>query len=267
MKCQEIEDLMPDYLQGKLNSDRAVLVEEHIGQCGRCAEEVEIWKKLALLPQEQPSPSGRERFAAMLETYQQGRWEKASLAAERQKFKGFGEFLTWLRTPSMSAAWACVLLVAGFLGGRYINRETPPNPDLAQLHEELRSMRQLVALSLVQQQSPSQRLQAVDVSRRMQPDQQVLDALQYTLRHDTSVDVRLAALDALSRYGSRPDVSRGLVEALDAKQSPLVQVALIDVLVDLRDPSAVGALKRLQQAPDLDPSVRKHADWGIQKLS
>ena len=76
MKCQEIEDLMPDYLQGKLNSDRAVLVEEHMGQCTRCAEEVEIWKKLASLPQEQPSPAVRERFAAMLETYQQGRWKR-----------------------------------------------------------------------------------------------------------------------------------------------------------------------------------------------
>src|SRR5262249_10544299 len=148
MKCQEIEDLMPDYLQGKLNSDRAVLVEEHLGQCARCAEEVEIWKKLALLPQEQPSSAVRERFAAMLETYQQGRWEKASLAAERQKFKGFGEFFTWLRTPSMSAAWACVLLVAGFLSGRYINHDTPPTSELAQVREELHSMRQLVALSL-----------------------------------------------------------------------------------------------------------------------
>src|SRR5215475_3437273 len=135
MKCQEIEDLMPDYLQGKLNSDRAVLVEEHIGQCARCAEEVEIWKKLALLPQEQPSSAVRERFAAMLETYQQGRWEKTSLAAERQKFKGFGEFLAWLRTPSMSAAWACVLLVAGFLGGRYINRESTQNAQLTQMSE------------------------------------------------------------------------------------------------------------------------------------
>src|SRR5215475_5966030 len=184
MKCQEIEDLMPDYLQGKLNSDRAAVVEEHIGQCARCAEEVEIWKKLELLPQEQPSAAVRERFSTMLETYQQGRWEKSSLAAERQKFLGLGDFVNWLRTPSMSAAWALVLLVGGFLGGRYIYHGNTQNAELAQMRQELHSTRQLVALSLAQQQSPTDRLQVVALTSRMQPDQQVLDALQYTLRHD-----------------------------------------------------------------------------------
>lgn len=266
MKCQEMEDLMPDYLQGKLNSERAALVEEHIGQCSRCGEEVEIWKKLALLPQEQPSTAVRERVSAMLETYQQGRWEKTSLAAERRKFLGLGDFVTWLRTPSISAAWACVLLVAGFLGGKYFDSERS-DKKLEALQHELHSTSQLVALSLLRQQSPNERLDGVSWSTRMQPDQQVLDALQHTLRYDTSVDVRLAALDALSHYGSRPEVSRGLVEALDGPQSPLVQLALIDVLVDLRESSAVGALKRLQQTPDLNPAVRTHADWGIQKLS
>ena len=94
-----------------------------------------------------------------------------------------------------------------------------------------------------------------------------MDALQHTLRYDNNVDVRLAALDALSHYGKRPEVSRGLVEALDSEQSPMVQVALIDALVDLHDANAVEPLKRLQQTPNLDPTVRKRADWGVRQLS
>jgi hypothetical protein len=57
------------------------------------------------------------------------------------------------------------------------------------------------------------------------------------------------------------------VESLESQQSPLVQVALIDVLVDLHESSAVEPLRRLQQMPNVDPTVRKHAEWGIQKLS
>jgi anti-sigma factor RsiW len=267
MKCEEMEELLLDYLQGKLNSDRAVRVEEHLGQCSGCAEEVEIWKKLALLPEEQPSEASRLRFAAMLETYQEGRWEKASLAAERKKFHGLRDLVHWLRTPSLSAAWACVLLVAGFLGGRYIDRDTSEKRELVAMRQELHSTRQLVALSLLQQQSASERLQGVSWSTRVAPDPEVLDALQHTLRYDSSVDVRLAALDALSRYGKRPEVSRGLVESLESQQSPMVQVALIDLLVELHDSSALETLKRLQQEPDLDPTVRKRADWGIRQLS
>jgi anti-sigma factor RsiW len=268
MKCEEIEELLPDYLRGKLNSDRAALVQEHVADCSRCGEEVEIWKKLALLPEEQPSPMVRARFQAMLESYQEGRWEKASLASERSKFLGLGELWHWVRIPSLSAAWASVLIVGAFLGGRYIDRgPSAAEGQLAAMREELHSTRQLVALSLLQQQSASERLQGVSWSTRVAPDPQVLDALQHTLRYDSSVDVRLAALDALSRYGSRPDVSRGLVESLDSQQSPLVQVALIDVLVELRESRALAPLKRLQQTPNLDPTVRKRADWGIRQLS
>jgi anti-sigma factor RsiW len=267
MKCEEMEGLLPDYLQGKLNSDKAARLEEHVGQCSRCADEVEIWKKLALLPEEQPSEASGSRFAAMLESYQEGRWEKASLAAERKKFLGLGDVVHWLRTPSLSAAWACVLLVAGFLGGRYIDSGKSRSEELDAMRQELHSTRQLVALSLLQQQSASERLQGVSWSTRVTPDPEVLDALQHTLRYDSSVDVRLAALDALSRYGKRPEVSRGLIESLESQQSPMVQVALIDLLVELHDSSAVEPLKRLQEEPNLDPTVRKRADWGIRQLS
>jgi len=270
MKCEDMEGLLPDYLRGKLNSNQAELVQAHIAECSRCSDEVDIWKKLALLPDEQPGASVRTRFQAMLESYQEGRWEKASLASERGRFKGLGDLLSWLRTPSMSAAWACVLLVAGFLGGRYIDRGGNEVRDrqMAEMQKELHSTRELVALALVPQRSDGDRLKVVSLATRMDtPDQQVLDALQHTLRYDSSVDVRLAALDALSRYGSRPDVSRGLVESLNGKQSPLVQLALIDVLVNLHESNAVEQLKRLQQEPNLDPTVRRHADWGIRQLS
>jgi hypothetical protein len=266
MKCEEIEELLPDYIQTKLSSDRAASVEEHIGHCPACREEVEIWKKLVLLPVERPSETSRTRFQAMIESYQEGRWEKASLAAERKKFLGLGDLVHWLRTPSLSAAWACVLLVAGFLGGRYIDRDNN-SQQLAAVQAELHKTSQLVAISLLQQQSASERLDGVYRSTRLEPDPQIMDALQHTLRYDNSVDVRLAALDALSHYGKRPEVSRGLVEALDSEQSPMVQVALIDALVDLHDANAVEPLKRLQQTPNLDPTVRKRADWGVRQLS
>jgi anti-sigma factor RsiW len=268
MKCEEMDGLLPDYLKGKLNSDRARRVEEHIAQCSHCREEAELWNKLALLPEERPSESSRARFQAMLESYQEGRWEKQSLAAERQRFLGLSDLVRWLRTPSLSAGWACLLLIAGFLGGRYIDRDTTRDKQLAALQQELHQTSQLVAISLLRPQSTAgERLEGVSWSTRVQGDPKVLDALQQTLRYDSSVDVRLAALDALSRYGTRPDVSRTLVEALESEQSPMVQVALIDVLVDLHNANAVESLKRLQQTPSIDPTVRKHADWGIRQLS
>ena len=267
MKCEEISPLLADYLKGGLPPEQSAAVKEHMAQCAECSQDATMWEKLGMLPEEQPSPALRARFDAMLASYEEGRWEKRNLTAERNKFLGLGAIFHWLRTPAMSVAWAFVLLIGGFLAGRYIDRGNANDQQMAQLHSELQSMRQLVVISMLQQQSASERLQGVSYSRQAEPDPKVLNALLHTLRYDSSVDVRLAALDALGRYGSRAEVRKGLIDSLEGQQSPLVQVALIDALVEMRDANALPSLKKFQQDPNADPSVRKHADWGVRQLS
>jgi len=132
----------------------------------------------------------------------------------------------------------------------------------------LTNMRQMVALSMLQQQSASQRLEGVSWTRREERlDPQVLSALTHTLRHDPSVDVRLAALDALSRHAGQPQVKKTVVDALQEQQSPLMQVALIDQLVEWRDGDAAAGLAKLRQLPNVNPTVRQRADWAISKLN
>jgi HEAT repeat protein len=268
MNCEEIAELLPDYLQSRLVPDQASLVEEHLRGCVPCGEEAALWQKLVQLPDEQPGPAVRARFKSMLDSYEEGRWEKASLSQEQKKGPALWGLGNWVQAPAAGVVWACIFLACGFFIGKYADRTGTNNSELTAMHKDLTDMRQLVALSMLKQQSASQRLEGVSWSTRMpEMDPKVLDALLHTLRYDNSVDVRLASLDALSRYGNRPEVRRGLIEALPGQQSPLVQVALIDLLVDLHDPSAVQQFKRFQEDPKVDPTVRKRADWGIQQLS
>ena len=129
-------------------------------------------------------------------------------------------------------------------------------------------MKQLVVLSMLQQQSASARLEGVTWSTRdQQLDPQVLSALLHTLHYDASVDVRLAALDALSRHGRQPQVQKAVLDSLQQQQSPLVQVALIDLLLEWRDPDAAQRLQAFQQAPNLNPTVRQRVEWAKSKLN
>src|SRR5215468_11587132 len=117
MNCEQIAELLPDYLQDSLGHDQRALVEVHLQSCDQCREEVALWQKLSLLPQEQPGPELRARFKAMLDAYEEGRWEHRQLAKERRNV--FSGFLSggWLRLPAAGLAWAVLLLVVGFVAG------------------------------------------------------------------------------------------------------------------------------------------------------
>jgi anti-sigma factor RsiW len=264
MNCEEIAVLLPDYLQRGLSSEQSAQVEQHCERCADCAQDVAMWKKLSLLPAGQPSPESRARFEAMLHAY-------PSVTASEQTIRDTGRrwaFFEWLRSPLGAAAWGVALLVIGVFIGWRVNSSTLSHPEeLTAMHAELTSMRQLVALSMLQQQSASERLQGVSWSgREAQLDPQVQAALMRTLRYDGSVDVRLAALDALSRHGNQPQIRKGVVDALQEQQSPLVQVALIDQLAEWREPDAAQRLRSFQQTANLNPAVRQRAEWAISKL-
>ena len=269
MKCEEMEALLPDYLQGSLRAEQDQLVEQHLTECADCREDVVIWKKLSLLPVEKPSAESRERFEAMLQAYQTGRSDKASARLERPKRASVWE---WLRSPVGAVAWSAALLVIGIFAGNLLGAKTThtnANQDeIVALRSDLANMKQMVVLSMLQQQSASERLQAVSYSTRTdQLDPQVMSALVHTLRYDGSVDVRLAALDALSRHGAQPQVHKGVVDALQEQQSPLVQVALIDLMLEWRDPDAAQRLRNFEQTPNLNPTVKQRADWALSKLN
>jgi hypothetical protein len=129
-------------------------------------------------------------------------------------------------------------------------------------------MRQLVALSLLQQQSASDRLRGVNYSYRVEPsDTEVLSALLRTVNTDANVNVRLAAVDALRPFLDSPVARRGITQALMKQSSPLVQVALLDLVRDIRDSEAAADVKALAANVELDETVRHRAQMVAAEMS
>jgi len=268
MKCEQIAELLPDYLQQTLGPDQRRRVESHLEQCADCSEEVMVWKKLSLLPVEQPSPTSRARFEAMLQAFQAGRSSQSASASTGREQAFTGNVFHWLRSPLGAMAWSAALLAIGIYAGLHLSVSKSRSQDLASMQSELTDMKQLVVLSMLQQQSASARLEGVSrTTSDAQLNPQVLSALLHTLRYDPSVDVRLAALDALGRHRWQPQVHKGVLDTLQEQQSPLVQVALIDLLLEWRDPDAAQRLQGLQQIPNLNPIVRQRAEWARSKLN
>jgi anti-sigma factor RsiW len=270
MNCDEVREQLPDYWTGSLDEAARSQMHGHLAGCSTCRAEAEtlgaIWKKLGSIPEERPGRALRARFEATLEAYMQGLRQAERGPSTSEKLDKWLEGW-WPRQPAFQFGFAMAFLAIGLLVGYSLTRNSSGGGEVARLRQEVTHTRELVALSLLQQQSASERLKGVDWSNRMvQPDPKVLSALLHTVNYDQNVNVRLAALDALHQSTSNDMVRRGLVEALDRQTSPMVQIALIDVLVDIRDQHASGALKDLTQEAGLNPEVRERAQWALEHL-
>jgi len=253
MRCEELAELLPDYFQDSLPASSRATVEGHLRACADCTAQVSLWKRLAELPDEAPSPRMRERFEDML----------LAMPEPAPRFR-----------PAWAYAAAILILGIGFVAGRYLLPRQAPSEvavlrtELANTNDRIATLNQLVVLSMLQQRSAGERLQGVSYSLQvMRPNPEIVEALLRSLRTDASVDVRLAALDSLRRYTDDGQVRRGLLDALQPKQSPMVQIALIDALVEIQDTKAVAQLAQFQRSPDLNPLVRERVKWGLAQLT
>jgi hypothetical protein len=145
--------------------------------------------------------------------------------------------------------------------------DTDATTQITAMRTEMRDLREMVSLSLMQQQSASERLKGVTWTGQLdRPSSEVVTALLDALMHDPNVNVRLATIDALERFASRDEVRRGTIQAVQQQRSPLVQIALIDFMVKTNERESVAALRRLAMDPQVNDAVRARAEWGVQQL-
>jgi anti-sigma factor RsiW len=269
MNCETAREQFAGYLADDIDAAAKDAVRDHIASCASCREELEglsaVWTRLGVIPREQPSGRLRENFYAMLEEA-----KRAAEAKEPGRKPGrVREFLRGLpafRKPSYVYAFSVALLIVG-AGTGYILREAGTEGRTAALHQEVQDMRRTVALSMIDRPSASDRLEGVGWSTRLEsPDRRTLQALVDTLDRDPNVNVRMAAVDALYLFRNDPGVKDSLVRSLGKQDSPLVQVALIDLLVEIRERRAAEALKKLIGEARLAPQVKQHAELGLKQI-
>jgi hypothetical protein len=286
MSCvhaDRLEAQVADYLGGTLDPASTRELQGHLAACPACRAEVDglvaVWAGLGLIPDEEPGEALRARFYARLE---------AALAEGEGRGRpaaAFAGFLArgWPGRPlrPLHRAVAAALLVAvgigiGLVGGALGRGGAPAagrgeeepatSGEVAALRGEVEAMGRLLALSLLAQDSASERLKGVRWSARTGGAEEVTAALLATLSDDPNVNVRLAAVDALARYADRPAVAEGLAEALPRETSPLVQLALVDAVVAGDGRRAAPALQALLAAPGLDATVRERAADRLARL-
>jgi hypothetical protein len=274
MNCNEALELVTEGLASALPGRAAAELAAHLEACDACAAEAaelrRIWKELERLPEELPGEEMRQRFAATLAPLvaaagrrRRGRLLDTPRAALERLGSGLEAWMErWLpRRPLAQAGFAATALAVGVLIGSgqlgAWRGGGAARGEVAELRNEIQSLSQLVTLSLLKQDSASERLRGVSFGRQAGgADERVLEALLDTLARDPDVNVRLAAVDALAQAAGRPLVRDQLLQEVVKQRSPMVQIALVDLLVTHDRAGSRQRLLQLAANPSLDETVR-----------
>jgi hypothetical protein len=229
-------------------------LEAHLQECAACREHAAsldvLWADLGKMPDPEPGPRVQAQFRRMVEAYRMGADSRGS----------------WRAGPFLQFAAAAALLVLGIAAGSLYTARGHDRERIALLTADVRQMRQLVAVSLLRQPSAVERLRGVGYSRGLDnANGDVTEALFEALNHDSSVNVRLSAIDALRQVSSREEAMRRLSQAILIQDSPLVQMSLIDWAVEAQDPDALRALRGLGKTR-LDPAVSVRLAGALERI-
>jgi hypothetical protein len=260
MERNKLEGMIIDYIDNKLNAVDKQVVEQELMQN---ADVYKLYEQLKEVMQGMdgadsfvPSENLKSRFDTLLQQE----------IANQQKPK-----TVWFTPAFYRVAAAVTLLVIGGGAGYWISQQNNRNEEIVALKKEMELTRQLVFEKLNDDQSASQRMLGVKAAYESvttsRPDDEIIEALVTTLDHDSNSNVRLAALDALARFTGEKRVRTALVQSLATQTDPVVQIALIQLLVQMKEK---GAMKSFQQIIDDEqslPAVRDEAHVGIFKLS
>ena len=161
-----------------------------------------------------------------------------------------------------------VLVMAGIGIGYWVNKNQQREDELLALKKEIQTTKQMMLVMMDNQQSASQRIQGVNVAlKNDKADDEVVRALSKMMNEDPNTNVRLAALDALSKFREEPLVRKELIQSLSMQKDPVVQIALIQLMVRMKEKGAAKDLERIIDDNETMKAVKDEAYSGLLKLS
>jgi len=260
MKCEEYRERLADWHMGRLDTAAAAELDQHLNTCADCREAlaatVFILNSINNLQDPEPSIQMKVDFRAMLDDFK---------AAEKKEVS-VGSIWSWLSRPRLPLAYGLVILLC--IGAAYLlGRSNKQGQEVQELHANVPERQQTMMLTMLNNPLASERMKAVNYTSDLKEvDKRVIDALLATLNNDPNVNVRLSTVEALAALGNHPEVRAGLIKSITTQDSPVIQLAIADVMVKLQEKRSLGSFKELLKQQGLDDEVRQKVKETITKL-
>lgn len=257
MEKDKATELINKYNQGIANADEILLIEKMIE-----TDEIDLTQLNRLNELEEKISRQKD----LIPSIELDHCFYEMLAKEKQKAKSFTFSLPEWNVLFPRLALGCALILVGFLSGVWIKQPTTGS-EVTQLTRQVAELKEMMMISLLEKESATERLKAVSLTQEISdPSKKVTAALLKTLNADPNVNVRLAALDALQGYVNLAQVREGLVRSIALQESPLMQLALAELMAVIQEKSSISELKKVLDKKETPKEVKEKIKKSIDVL-
>lgn len=218
---------------------------------GDDATQRQLWESLQDLPQPEPAPRMRRKFYEELDR----RGPQARSASWREWFGLDG-------ARGLATALGCA--IAGLAVGMLLRSAEVERTELADLQAQVTELNRNLILDRLENVSASKRLLGVlDAAGVAQHDAEITRALLTRAVDDRVYSVRAAAIDAIGSSLSTPAVGHELMGLLEKSESPIVQLALVDLILRHGSAQQIEELLQLSERGVLHPELQQYVKSAV----
>jgi hypothetical protein len=256
MEKEKLESLIIDYIDGKLTDADKLLVEKELAQN---PESQKLYDQLKEVIVAMEKSAGFEP-ASTLSTNFNAQLKKEINAVHERKTVFFQPFM-------LRIAAAIALFIVCGIGFMFYRQHSHQQAELEAMRREVQATKQMLMSMLENRQSASQRVLGANVAYKMKTaDDEIVNALVKALNEDPNSNVRLAALDALKKFYHQEDVRKTLIASLSTQKDPVIQIALIRILAEMKEKEIVNELQRITTDDEALPAVKDEAHAALHQL-
>lgn len=258
--------MLPELIDETLDLSLKADVDRHLLTCPECSQassEIrELFKAMENDRPLRPSIALKDNFLAMVEA------ETVAMEASKRRDAGKLVAMSWWSALGKTAVAAAILLLGIGIGYRIHNgSEAASSKEVADLKNAVKDVKETLMINMLGNESASERIKAVNYAEEIPaPNQRVINALVGALNTDKSVNVRLAALYSLARYNDNRAVTDSLVSSLGRQTEPIIQIVLINILGERREPKAIQPIRNLLDNQKTLKEVKDMARKELNKL-
>ncbi len=267
MTKTKLEEKIAEYLNGEMTLQQKEELKEILKQNNFELNELtgleNLFKQLDEFKVPEPSEKMDDRFLSMLDEFKTKEMKRKKKKETTVSF--FSSLFPQKYLPQV--AYSLLLLIIGWAAGTWILPNSRYEAQMVQMSSQIQEMRQVMMLTMLDQSSATGRIKAVNITNNLdEVDDKIINALLYTLNNDSNENVRLITVEALVEFANNPRVREGLIQSITKQESPLVQIALADVMLTLKEKKAIEQFNLLLQKKDLNDTVRNRLEKTVNVL-